>query len=144
MSREKLADAGSRRPCHRCHPCIAINPRLCCMVPAIPGGHMHRLLAAISLVFSSAVCFAQPGAPPIKDFIRVPSGVIALEHVRLIDGTGAAAKTDQTILISGDKITAIGAAASVQIPANANRLDFSGYSAIPGLVGMHDHLFYPA
>jgi imidazolonepropionase-like amidohydrolase len=105
---------------------------------------MRRLLPAISLVFSSALCFAQPGAPPIKDFIRVPAGVIALEHVRLIDGTGAAAKSDQTILISGDKITAIAPSASTQVPAGATRLDFSGYSAIPGLVGMHDHLFYPA
>jgi imidazolonepropionase-like amidohydrolase len=105
---------------------------------------MRRLLAAISFVFSSALCFAQPGAPPIKDYIRVPAGVIALEHVRLIDGTGAAAKADQTILISGDKITAIAPSASAQVPAGATRLDFSGYSAIPGLVGMHDHLFYPA
>ncbi len=105
---------------------------------------MRRIFAAFVLVFTSAFCIAQPGAPPIKDFIRVPGGVIALEHVRLIDGTGAAAKTDQTILISGDKITAIGASGSVQVPANANRLDFTGYSALPGLVGMHDHLFYPA
>jgi imidazolonepropionase-like amidohydrolase len=105
---------------------------------------MHRLLSAFAFLLCSVLCFAQPGAPPIKDFIRVPAGVVALEHVRLIDGTGAAAKADQTILISGDKITAIGPAASVQVPANANRLDFTGYSAIPGLVGMHDHLFYPA
>jgi hypothetical protein len=70
--------------------------------------------------------------------------VIVLEHLRLIDGTGAAAKVDQTILISGDKITAIGASTAAQIPAGAARMDFSGYSALPGLVGMHDHLFYPA
>jgi imidazolonepropionase-like amidohydrolase len=70
--------------------------------------------------------------------------VIALEHVRVIDGTGAAAKADQTIVISGDKIITIGASGSVQVPAGANRMDFSGYSALPGLVGMHDHLFYPA
>jgi imidazolonepropionase-like amidohydrolase len=32
----------------------------------------------------------------------------------------------------------------VQVPAEAKRLNFTGYSALPGLVGMHDHLFYPA
>jgi imidazolonepropionase-like amidohydrolase len=105
---------------------------------------MFRRLFAFLFVGSTTIGFAQPQQPSAKDFIRVPSGVIALEHVRLIDGTGAAAKADQTILISGDKITAIGASNSVQVPAGANRLDFTGYSALPGLVGMHDHLFYPA
>jgi imidazolonepropionase-like amidohydrolase len=106
---------------------------------------MRRLLAVLSLVCCAAFCFAQP-QPPLtaKDFIKVPAGVTALEHVRVIDGTGAPAKADQTILISDGKITATGNAGSVQVPTGANRLDFTGYSALPGLVGMHDHLFYPA
>ncbi len=106
---------------------------------------MRHFLTVLSLICCATLCCAQPQPQePIKDFIRVPAGVIALEHVRVIDGTGAAAKADQTILISGGKIAAIGASGSMQIPAEANRLDFSGYSALPGLVGMHDHLFYPA
>jgi len=103
-----------------------------------------RFLVALPLIYSAIFCFAQPQPASTKDFIRVPAGMIALEHVRLIDGTGAAAKADQTILISGDKITAIGASNAVPVPAGAARMDFSGYSALPGLVGMHDHLFYPA
>ncbi len=105
---------------------------------------MRRLLTLLSFLGYSAICFAQPQQSPVKDFIKVPAGNIALEHVRVIDGTGAAAKADQTIVISGGKITAIGAAGSVQIPADANHMDFTGYSALPGMVGMHDHLFYPA
>lgn len=105
-----------------------------------------------SSYFKTFLCFAavtvaaaqQPPQQPIQDFIRVPGGVIALEHVRVIDGTGGAARTDQTILISADKITAIAPSSAAQIPSNANRIDLTGYSAIPGLVGMHDHLFYPA
>jgi imidazolonepropionase-like amidohydrolase len=104
---------------------------------------MRRFLAALPLIYS-IFCFAQPQPASTKDFIRVPAGVIALEHVRLIDGTGVAAKADQTIVISGDRITAIGASNAVSVPAGAARMDFSGYSALPGLVGMHDHLFYPA
>ncbi len=103
-----------------------------------------RHLMLILTVVCSALSFAQPQPQPtIKDFIRVQSPVIALEHVRVIDGTGAAAKTDQTIVISGGKITAIGNAGAVPVPADANRMDMTGYSALPGLVGMHDHLFYP-
>src|SRR6266852_5582050 len=113
------------------------------------GLPMHRRVIALVFVLSvsfvlSARSFAQQPPQPIKDFIRVQSPVIALEHVQLIDGTGAAAKADQTIVISGGKITAIGNAGSVQIPAEAQHIDYTGYSALPGLVGMHDHLFYPA
>src|SRR5579864_7538863 len=108
------------------------------------GGFSLRRLLALTVV-SCATCFAQPQAlPTTKDFIRVQSPVIALEHVRVINGTGAAAKTDQTIVISGGKIMAIGNAGVVPVPADANRMDMTGYSALPGLVGMHDHLFYPA
>src|SRR6185437_12841627 len=109
-----------------------------------PEAPMRRLFIAL-MVVCSATCFSQPqAAPSTKDFIRVQSPVIALEHVRAIDGTGAPAQADQTIVISGGKITAIGKAGAVPVPADANRMDFTGYSALPGLVGMHDHLFYPA
>jgi imidazolonepropionase-like amidohydrolase len=106
---------------------------------------MRHLLTALTAMLFCAMCFAQSQPQPtIKDFIRVQSPVIVLEHVRVIDGTGAAAKADQTIVISGGKITAIGNAGVVPMPADANRMDMTGYSALPGLVGMHDHLFYPS
>jgi imidazolonepropionase-like amidohydrolase len=66
-----------------------------------------------------------------------------LAHVRVIDGTGAAAREDQTILLSYGKIDWVGDAASANIPKDAKVLDLHGYSVIPGLVGMHDHLVYP-
>ena len=82
------------------------------------------------------------GVRAVKNFIRVDSPVVALEHVRVIDGTGAPAKPNQTIVISAGKIAAIGDSASVKVPETAHRVDFTGHTAIPGLVGMHDHLFY--
>jgi imidazolonepropionase-like amidohydrolase/uncharacterized protein YndB with AHSA1/START domain len=77
-----------------------------------------------------------------KEFIRVSSPVVALEHVTVIDGTGASAKQDQTIVIAGGRIAALGPSGSVDIPASAERVNLAGYTALPGLVGMHDHLFY--
>lgn len=68
--------------------------------------------------------------------------VIVLNHVRVIDGTGAAAKENQTVVISDGKIQAVGSSGSVMIPANAQQLDRTGYTVIPGLVGMHNHLYY--
>ena len=77
-----------------------------------------------------------------KEFIRVSSPLVALEHATVIDGTGAPASRDQTIVIAGGRIAALGLSGSVDIPASAERINLAGYTALPGLVGMHDHLFY--
>jgi imidazolonepropionase-like amidohydrolase len=76
------------------------------------------------------------------EFISIKDPVIALTHVRVIDGTGSPAREDQTIIIESGRIAAIGATADITVPASAKSLDFSGHTAMPGLVGMHDHLFY--
>src|SRR5690349_1534954 len=78
-----------------------------------------------------------------QQFIRVEAPLIALTHVRVIDGTGAAPLDDQTILISGGKIQSIGPTASTTYPADARTLDLNGYTVMPGLVGMHNHMFFP-
>ena len=76
--------------------------------------------------------------------MKVDAPVIALQHVTVIDGTGAAPQIDQTIILRDGTIASIGASASVSIPAGAQVMDLTGYSVIPGLVGMHEHMFYPA
>jgi imidazolonepropionase-like amidohydrolase len=83
-------------------------------------------------------------SPVTKSFVSVDSPAVALEHVRVIDGTGAAAVADQTVVIENGKIREIGKSGSVSVPSGARTLDLTGRSVIPGLVGMHDHLFYPA
>jgi imidazolonepropionase-like amidohydrolase len=82
-------------------------------------------------------------ASPVKPFIKVDASVVALAHIRVIDGTGAAAHEDQTIVLSKGKIDSVGDASSASMPKDAQVLDLRGYTVIPGLVGMHDHLFYP-
>jgi hypothetical protein len=100
-----------------------------------------RLLFGLLLVFAATVAQAQK-ASDVADFVSVDTPVFVLEHVRVIDGTGAPAKEDQAIVIANGKIQSIGDAASVQIPPGAERTDRSGYTVIPGLVGMHNHLYY--
>ncbi|MCU1284579.1 MAG: amidohydrolase [Acidobacteriales bacterium] len=80
----------------------------------------------------------------VREFVRVDSPSIALTHVRVIDGTGSAALEDQTILIADGRIAALGKFGSVDVPSGAKILDLTGQTVIPGLVGMHDHMFYPA
>jgi imidazolonepropionase-like amidohydrolase len=83
-------------------------------------------------------------SPEVQQYVRVSAPVVALTHVRVIDGTGETPKDDQTIIISSGKIQWVGDASAVNVPSTARVLDLHGYTVIPGLVGMHDHMFYPS
>jgi len=81
-------------------------------------------------------------SPAVRPYVKVSSPRVALTHVRIIDGTGAAAREDQTLVIASGKIESIGDA-SAPLPKDAEAIDLHGCTLIPGIVGMHDHLFYP-
>jgi len=87
--------------------------------------------------------FAQGPQSDRQQFIRVESNVVALTHVRVIDGTGAPAMEDQSILIVDGKITEIHPSSAVFVKEGIKVLDLKGYTVLPGLVGMHDHMFFP-
>jgi imidazolonepropionase-like amidohydrolase len=78
-----------------------------------------------------------------REFVSVDAPIITLTHVRVIDGTGAAPKLDQTVVIRDGNIAAIGPSASTTPPAGATVVDLTGKSIIPGLVMVHEHLYYP-
>ena len=102
-----------------------------------------KTTTALLLLFSGVIaCLAQ--APSDRQqFIRVESPVVALVHVRVIDGTGAPARDDQTIIIAGGKIQSVGPDATANVPPTAKILDLKDYTILPGLVGMHNHMFFP-
>ena len=103
-----------------------------------------KTTAALFFLFSTfIVCLAQGPPSDRQQFIRVEAPVIALTHVRVIDGAGAAPLEDQTIVISDGKIQSIASSATANVPTGAQVLDLKGYTALPGLVGMHDHMFFP-
>jgi imidazolonepropionase-like amidohydrolase len=79
----------------------------------------------------------------VKQFLVTEAPVVALTHARVIDGTGAPPKADQTLILRDGRIEAVGGAASVKVPADARVFDLTGKSVIPGLVMMHEHLYYP-
>jgi enamidase len=103
-----------------------------------------RRLILLAAGVPAALCAQHPAlSAAVKQFVRYDSSLTALTNVRVIDGTGAAAKKDQTIFIRNGIITAIGPAESMTPPPSALVLDLSGKSVIPGLVMVHEHLFYP-
>jgi imidazolonepropionase-like amidohydrolase len=105
---------------------------------------LRKIFAII--VWLAAACvplLSQNLSPLVRNFVKVDAPAVALTHVRVIDGTGAAARDDQTIVIAKGKIESVSDASSANLPKDAQVLDLRGYSVIPGLVGMHDHMFYP-
>jgi imidazolonepropionase-like amidohydrolase len=82
--------------------------------------------------------------PDVRKYVSVDTSVVALTHVMLLDGTGGEPKSDQTIVLKGGKIADVGPAAAVTVPVGAVTMDLGGHTVLPGLVGMHDHLFYTA
>jgi len=78
----------------------------------------------------------------VAPFVSVSAPAFVLNHVRVIDGTGAAAQEDQSVVIANGTIQAIGPFGSVKFPGTYMQFDRTGYTLIPGLVGMHDHLYY--
>jgi imidazolonepropionase-like amidohydrolase len=104
---------------------------------------MKTTTAVILLCLVMISSLAQGPTTERQQFIRVDAPVVALTHVRVIDGTGAAPQEDQTIVISGGRIQSIQPSANAKADSNIQVLDLKGYTVLPGLVGMHDHMFFP-
>ena len=108
----------------------------------------RRRIAALTICLAAAnsALHAQAPAPSpaVTKFIKVKADQVLLTHVRIIDDTGAAPLEDRNILIEGGKIASI--TQDVPTPSHPPRevVDLHGYTVIPGLVGMHDHMYYIA
>jgi hypothetical protein len=83
-------------------------------------------------------------ALPVRRFVAVDAPVVAITNVLVVDGTGGPARRGQTVVLRDGKIEAVGPAAQVRPPSGATVIDGSGHTVIPGLVGLHDHLYYTA
>ena len=106
----------------------------------------HFLSRVFVLLLSSLFVHAQSPAlsKVVQEYVRVNAAKVVLTHVRIIDGTGAPAVEDQNVVIEGGKITAIEKGADVAAAEGATVLDLRGHTVMPGIVGMHNHLFYIA
>ncbi len=108
---------------------------------------VYRTTLRLLVLFSFTLAVpaqSQELSKTVEEFVRVHAPRIVLAHVRVIEGTGRPAVEDQNVVIEGDKIAAIQAGADVAATDGTTVLDLHGYSLIPGIVGMHNHLFYIA
>jgi enamidase len=104
-------------------------------------GSVVALAAAATVAIAAQGQTPNPNAP--ANFITFNSPVTVFTHVRVIDGTGAPARANQTLVIRDGRIAQVGDVASITLPAGANIIDLPGRSVLPGLVMMHEHLYYP-
>ncbi|HKS05366.1 MAG TPA: amidohydrolase family protein [Gemmatimonadaceae bacterium] len=78
----------------------------------------------------------------MRQFVSVNEPILALTNARVIDGTGAAMRSNQTIIIHDGRIEAVAPAASARIPAGAKIIDLAGHTVLPGQVGLHEHTYF--
>jgi imidazolonepropionase-like amidohydrolase len=89
-----------------------------------------RLAAGLAMVAGTLL--------PLAASMQSPARV--LDNVRIIDGSGAAPVEHGRIVVQGDRITAVGPAASVPVPQGAETIDLANGTAIPGLIDLHFHI----
>ena len=114
----------------------------------MPRLSMDCSRAAFAAAFSvAALALSLPSravtpSPQVQAYVTQAQPLLAITHVRVIDGHGTRARENQTVLLRDGRIAAVGS--HVDVPEGAAIIDGSGQTLIPGLVGMHDHMFYPA
>ncbi|HYN09068.1 MAG TPA: amidohydrolase family protein [Vicinamibacterales bacterium] len=106
---------------------------------------MIRPLAGAALVVAAAsVIGADQLSPQLRTaYVKVDAAVLALTNARVIDGTGGPVRHAQTIVIRDGLIAAVGDARNVSAPEGATIVDLAGKTVLPGLVMVHEHLYYP-
>ena len=96
------------------------------MRPSFSRGAIARLAAAAAIVASSPIpAIGQPS--------------IAITRVSVIDGDAPSPRTDQTVVIDGNRIVRVGASGSVAVPPGARIVDGGGKFLLPGFWDMHVH-----
>lgn len=129
-----------------------VFPRSPRSLPAVSSAvsAVRRRFAVISfglpLLAAAPVAASAQSADELDEsarrFVSAAGPTTAITGAQLVDGTGAAPRPGQTVVISGERILAVGPDGEVEIPADAERIDGAGHTLVPGLVGVHNHTFY--
>ncbi len=103
----------------------------------------YKLFLLASLLVGCLCVSVRPqNSAPIGIRPQPPEGkgVVALRAARLIDGTGAPPITNAVVIVTDNKITAVGDANSVRIPSGAKVIDLGDVTLLPGFIDAHTHL----
>ncbi|MCX2743726.1 amidohydrolase family protein [Mangrovivirga sp. M17] len=103
---------------------------------------MKKFPVLFLLSLLNTICYAQDSlSAEVQQYVVHDRGNYLLHNLTVLDGTGSAAMTNQDILIEGEYITQIGQ--DLSVPDNTIVINMEGKSAMPGMIMLHEHLFYP-
>ena len=106
---------------------------------------IYRIAILTLLSLSTALAQTAPHfSKDVQQYIKYSTPRIVLEHVRVIDGTGKPAMDDRNVVIENGKIISVEDGSDVGSAPGTTVLDLRGSTVLPGIVGMHNHLFYIA
>ena len=100
---------------------------------------MKATSLAVVLAVGVAVavgCGGEPEAPPVE----ITPGLQAFVGARIIDGTGDATVDDGVLVVRDGRIEAVGGRDAVDIPPDAEQIDVTGRTIMPGLINAHGHV----
>ena len=100
--------------------------------------------AVLPFILLAASAASAQLSPTVESYLKVKPGKIELRHVRVIDGTGGPARNDQDVILAHGKIASIAASGGPACTDCDTLLDLTGRTIFPGIIGMHDHLYYIA
>jgi enamidase len=107
------------------------------------AGFVFAILAGAAIHAAPTAAQRPELAAEVQRYVAVDADVLALTHARVIDGTGAPAREDRTLVVRDGDIVALGPSSEIQVPTGARIIDLTGKTVIPGLVMVHEHLYYP-
>ena len=114
------------------HPASAASTSL--SNPPITMRTLRRISLTLALCLPT-VALTQAPTNPIKG-----SGTVVLKAARVIDGTGAAPIQNGVVVVTDDRIVAVGPASSVTIPSGARTVDLGNATLLPGFIDAHTHV----
>jgi imidazolonepropionase-like amidohydrolase len=101
-----------------------------------------KICFIIAIFINTFNSTAQSFTSSVTQFVTDSANIIALVDVKIIDGTGGPSKANQTIIMMNGRIARIGKVKDITIPKDADIINCTGKTIIPGMVMLHEHLFY--
>lgn len=98
---------------------------------------MKRLIAVFGVVVvCAAFATAQLGAPGEQR----GKGTVVIKAAQIIDGRGGEPIRNGVVVVTDDKIMAVGSLASITIPAGSRMIDLGDATIMPGFIDSHTHI----
>ena len=103
---------------------------------------LKLILIPILLLMCHQINYGQELSKQVTEFVEIQDTMVAIKNVTLIDGTGGMIKYNQDILFENNTVSAIANTGAIVLPEKAKIIDGTGKTVIPGLIMLHEHLFY--